>query len=91
MADSIGWFRELDFGESLHFGVRSMAVSGGRRRRMWCQVHGWQLTCQPTARLRTECATVDHALQILARGERCVVAGSDMAALRMRLQQVGVQ
>jgi len=56
-----------------------------------CQVHGYELTCQPTTRLRTECATVDHALQILARGERCVVAGSDMAALRMRLMQVGVQ
>ena len=54
-------------------------------------MHGYELTCQPTTLLRTECATVDHALQILARGERCVVAGSDMAALRMRLQQVGVQ
>ncbi len=43
-----------------------------------------------TTRLRTECATVDHALIELAKGEKCVVAGSDMAALRMRLQQAGV-
>jgi hypothetical protein len=49
------------------------------------------LVYQPTTRLRSECATVDHALQVLAAGERCVVAGSDMAALRMRLQQAGVQ
>ena len=68
-----------------------MAVSGGATTAYVCQVHGYELTCQPTTLLRTECATVDHALQILARGERCVVAGSDMAALRMRLQQAGVQ
>ena len=68
-----------------------MAVSGGATTAYVCQVHDWQLTAQPTTRLRTECATVDHALIELAKGERCVVAGSDMAALRMRLQQAGVQ
>ena len=68
-----------------------MAVSGGATTAYVVQVHDWQLVATPTTRLRSECATVDHALQILARGERCVVAGSDMAALRMRLQQVGVQ
>ena len=67
-----------------------MAVSGGATTAYVCQVHDWQLTAQPTTRLRTECATVDHALQILARGERCVVAGSDMAALRDRLRRAGV-
>ena len=68
-----------------------MAVSGGATTAYVCQVHDWQLTAQPTTRLRTECATVDHALIELAKGEKCVVAGSDMAALRMRLQQAGVQ
>ncbi len=67
-----------------------MAVSGGATTAYVCQVHGYELTCQPTTRLRSECATVDHALIELAKGEKCVVAGSDMAALRMRLQQAGV-
>ena len=68
-----------------------MAVSGSATTAYVCQVHDWQLVVQPTTRLRSECATVDHALIELAKGERCVVAGSDMAALRMRLQQAGVQ
>ena len=68
-----------------------MAVSGGATTAYVCQVIGYELSCTPTTRLRTECATVDHALIELAKGERCVVAGSDMAALRMRLQQAGVQ
>ena len=68
-----------------------MAVSGGATTAYVCQVHDWRLICEPTTRLRSECATVDHALQVLAKGERCVVAGSDMAALRVRLQQAGVQ
>lgn len=68
-----------------------MAISGGATTAYVCQVSGYELTCQPTTRLRTECTTVDHALIELAKGEKCVVAGSDMAALRMRLQQAGVQ
>ena len=67
-----------------------MAISGGATTAYVCQVSGYELVCQPTTRLRTECATVDHALIELAKGEKCVVAGSDMAALRMRLQQAGV-
>ncbi len=68
-----------------------MAVAGGATSAYVCQVLGYELTCQPTTRLRSECATVDHALIELAKGERCVVAGSDMAALRMRLMQAGIQ
>ncbi|MCB0133934.1 MAG: hypothetical protein KDD75_02345 [Caldilineaceae bacterium] len=68
-----------------------MAVSGGATTAYVVQVHDWQLVATPTTRLRSECATVDYALIELAKGERCVVAGSDMAALRMRLQQAGVQ
>ena len=67
-----------------------MAVSGGATTAYVCQVHGYELTVTPTTRLRSECATVDHALQVLAAGERCVVAGSDMAALRDRLRRAGV-
>ena len=68
-----------------------MAVSGGATTAYVCQVHDWRLVCKPTTRLRSECAPVDHALQVLAAGERCVVAGSDMAALRDRLRRAGVQ
>ncbi len=68
-----------------------MAVSGGATTAYVCQVSGYELTCTPTTRLRSECATVDHALQELAKGEKCVVAGSDMAALRDRLRRAGVQ
>ena len=67
-----------------------MAVSGGATTAYVCQVSGYELTATPTTRLRSECATVDHALQVLAAGERCVVAGSDMAALRDRLRRAGV-
>jgi len=56
-----------------------------------CQVHDWRLIVEETRRERSACATVDHALQVLARGERVVVAGVDLAALRGRLQQAGVQ
>ena len=67
-----------------------MAVSGGATTAYVVQVHDWQLVATPTTRLRSECATVDHALIELAKGERCVVAGSDMAALRERLRRAGV-
>ena len=67
-----------------------MAVNGGATTAYVCQVHGYELTATPTTRLRSECATVDHALIELAKGERCVVAGSDMAALRERLRRAGV-
>lgn len=49
------------------------------------------MSCELTTRLRSECATVDDALLRLAAGERVVVAGSDMFALRLRLDQVGVK
>ena len=68
-----------------------MAVSGGATTAYVCQVSGYELTVAPTTRLRTNCATVDHALEVLARGESVVVAGSDMAALRTRLQGAGVE
>ena len=47
-----------------------MAVSGGATTAYVCQVHDWRLLCEPTTRLRSECATVDHALIELAKGER---------------------
>lgn len=44
------------------------------------------LVAEPTARLRTQCATIDDALIRLRRGESVTVAGSDMTVLRARLR-----
>ena len=68
-----------------------MAVSGGVTAAYRCQIVGGELTCESAARLRSECATVDDALKRLANGEKVVVAGSDMVALRDRLARAGVR
>jgi rRNA-processing protein FCF1 len=67
-----------------------MAISGGATTAYYCQIVGAELSADTTTRLRSECATVDDALRRLAAGERVVVAGSDMAALRDRLLRAGV-
>lgn len=52
---------------------------------------GGHLHTQQATRLRTECATVDHAAQALVNdGATVVVAGSDMMRLRSRLAAFGV-
>jgi hypothetical protein len=55
-----------------------------------CQVVANELSAAFAPRVRTECATVDDALQRLERGDTVIVAGSDMAALRTRLARLGV-
>lgn len=67
-----------------------MAMAGGATTAYYCQIVGAELRTTSTTRLRSECATVDDALQRLAAGERVVVAGSDVAALRDRLLRAGV-
>jgi hypothetical protein len=67
-----------------------MAVAGGVCSAYVCQVYDGQLVTRATSMLRTYCATVDDALLRLGRGEAVTVAGSDMAALRRRLQAEGV-
>ena len=67
-----------------------VAVSGSATTAYSCMISGYKLTVNQTTRARSECATVDDALQRLAKGERVVVAGSDVAALRDRLQRAGV-
>ena len=71
-------------------GWGQVAVSGSATTAYSCMISGYELTVNRTTRARSECATVDDALQRLARGERVVVAGSDMAALRDRLHRAGV-
>ena len=67
-------------------GQSGMAQSGSVTTAYICRVQANQLTTLPTSRLRTDCATVDHAYEVLSRGEAVVVAGSDMEALRQRLR-----
>lgn len=67
-----------------------MAISGGVTTAYLCRIESNALRVSSTSRLRSECATVDHALQILARGEGCVIAGGDMPTLRYRLRMAGV-
>lgn len=55
-----------------------------------CVVRGGQLEVEPVIKPRTECATVDHALQWLAAGETVVVSDVDMAALTAQLRRAGV-
>jgi hypothetical protein len=50
----------------------------------------YRLVTVATTRLRTDCATVSDAQDRLQRGETVVVAGSDMAQLRMRLASFGI-
>lgn len=65
-------------------------MAGGNTTAYYCIISGMELATIPTTRLRSECATVDDAMQRLASGDRVVVAGSDMVALRDRLRQAGV-
>lgn len=62
-----------------------MAVAGGATTAYMCRVIGGELLVYRTTTLRSECATVDDAVQRLARCETVTVAGGDMAELRRRL------
>ena len=64
-----------------------MAQSGGVTTAYICRLQANQLQTMPTSRTRTDCATVDHACEVLARGEPVVVAESDMYALRYALRR----
>lgn len=62
-----------------------MAIAGGATSAYRCQVVDGTLEASSTTTLRSECTAVDDAFVRLGRGERVVVAGSDMAELRKRL------
>ena len=70
--------------------IEPMAVSGGTTSAYRCRVNEYQLEASPTAALRSECANVAAAVEILSRGEACTVAGSDMMQLRQRLAGHGI-
>lgn len=67
-----------------------MAVSGSVTTAYRCQVQEYRLTTVHDPKLRSECATVDDAIQRLERGEAVTVAGSDMGQLRSRLAGLGI-
>ena len=50
-----------------------------------------RLLTKPTKTTRSLCVDVDEALRMLRTGERAVVAGGDMVALRERLAAYGVR
>jgi len=62
-----------------------MSHGGGTTVAYRLTLNGGILVAEPTARLRTQCATIDDALIRLRRGDAVTVAGSDMIALRARL------
>ena len=67
-----------------------MAIAGGATVAYRFRVVGGTLaTVGQLTRLRAGCATVDHALDVLAEGEAVVVAGCDAAALRREFARRG--
>ncbi|MBP8292292.1 MAG: hypothetical protein KAX65_05935, partial [Caldilineaceae bacterium] len=70
---------------------QAMAVAGGMTSAYRCSVSDNSLIAAPTTYPSRDCANVEAALQILGRGETCIVAAADMSALRARLlaEQVG--
>jgi hypothetical protein len=50
-------------------------MAGGNTTAYSCMISGMELTTAPTTRARSQCATVDDAMQRLAAGDRVVVAG----------------
>lgn len=85
-ADTTGLQATID----RYAGETNMAQSGGVNTAYICRLQANELQTTPTSRTRTDCATVDHAYEVLARGEPVVVAESDMQALRRRLSAFGV-
>ena len=67
-----------------------MAAGGSATAAYRCQVSDHRLQVTPTTTLRGESANVEAAVEILSRGEACVVAASDMTRLRLRLAGLGV-
>lgn len=82
---------EQELGAYLEGREAAMAQAGGTTTAYKLKLQGTILIAEPAmGRPRTECATVDDALIRLRQGEQVIVAGSDMVALRARLQAMTV-
>jgi hypothetical protein len=55
-----------------------------------CQVINDRMQTKHEPKARTECATIDDAVNRLQRGEAVVVANTDMGQLRSRLASFGI-
>lgn len=77
-------YSAADYAWSIYQGEQAMAVSGGMTNAYRCNVTDNALIAAPTTYPTRDCANVEAALEILARGETCIVAAADMAALRAR-------
>ena len=74
-----------------NYGEIDMAAGGSVTTAYTCKVvDEVKLKTEHTPRLRTECARVDDAAELLLRGQEVVVAGSDMGPLRSRLASFGI-
>lgn len=67
-----------------------VAIAGGMTTAYKCRVQEHRLTVETTTYPKSECANVEAALEILARGESCIVASADIPALRIRLLVLGI-
>lgn len=66
------------------------AVGGSVTAAFDCQVIEYKLIAKPTSVLRSECANVEAAVEILKRNEAAVVAGFNMEMVRQRLASDGI-
>ncbi len=67
-----------------------MAVSGGATSAYQCRIVDTMLKTEATTRLRKDCVSPDAAVAALQSGQVVVVAGYDMAELRLLLEAAGV-
>lgn len=68
----------------------SAPVSEDEKSAYRCQVQDYRLSTTHEPKRRSDCATVDDAVQRLQKGESVVVASSDMGSLRSRLSGLGI-
>ena len=62
-----------------------MAIAGGACSAYRCQIFDNQMVIRATTALRSECATPQQAIPLLASGEWVIVAGADLEPLRRLL------
>lgn len=83
-----GWTSAFEYAWSIYQDEQeqaAMAVAGGMTSAYRCSVQDNALIAAPTTYPSRDCANVEAALEILGRGETCIVAAADMSALRARL------
>ena len=67
-----------------------MAIGGGVTTAFRCSAKDGKMATEQTSMLKSECASVDKALEVLAQNGSCVVASADIPTLRRRLHEIGM-